>query len=107
MAPRYGETGRENPSSPRIESYNFSTVLWLSPESIEDLRRLNVYAAEGVDNDEALTTRSSTDRPPAWRFAPMVVAGYLGTLGTGISLKSISSESHGCEPSERCRSRIR
>ena len=36
----------------RIESY-LSTVLWLSPESIEDLRRSNVYAAEGVDNDEA------------------------------------------------------
>ena len=33
----------------RIESY-LSTVLWLSPESIEDLRRSNVYAAEGVNN---------------------------------------------------------
>ncbi len=28
----------------RIESY-LSTVLWLSPESIEDVRRSNVYAA--------------------------------------------------------------
>jgi hypothetical protein len=36
----------------RIESY-LSTVLWLSPESIEDLRGSNVSAAEGVDNDEA------------------------------------------------------
>jgi len=35
----------------RIESY-LSTVLWLSPESIEDLRRSNVYAAQGVNNDE-------------------------------------------------------
>ena len=35
----------------RIESY-LSTVLWLSPESLEDLRRSNVDAAKGVDNDE-------------------------------------------------------
>ena len=31
----------------RIESY-LSTVLWLSPESVEDLRSSNVYAAAGV-----------------------------------------------------------
>jgi hypothetical protein len=31
----------------RIESY-LSTVLWLSPESVEDLRCSNVYTAEGV-----------------------------------------------------------
>jgi len=36
----------------RIETY-LSTVLWLSPESIEDLRRSNVYAAEVADDDEA------------------------------------------------------
>lgn len=36
----------------RIDTY-LSTVLWLSPESIEDLRRSNVHPAEGIANDSA------------------------------------------------------